>query len=49
MARFSSVPLACPDPGRLAGFYAEITGGEVTFVHKNEWASMQCEAGARGR
>lgn len=35
MVRFSSVTLACPDPGRLAGFYADITGGEVTFVHKS--------------
>lgn len=41
--RFSSITLACPDPGRLAAFYAEITGGEVTFVHKNVWASMRCE------
>ncbi|MGC1207720.1 MAG: VOC family protein [Ornithinimicrobium sp.] len=46
MVRFSSITLACPDPGRLAAFYADITGGEVTFVHRDEWASMQCD-GAR--
>lgn len=46
MMRFSSVTLASPDPGRLATFYADITGGEVTFVHGSEWASMRCE-GAR--
>lgn len=34
MVRFSSITLACPNPGRLAAFYAEITGGEVTFVHE---------------
>ncbi len=46
MVRFSSVTLTCPDPGRLAAFYADITGGEVTFIHKTEWASMRC-VGAR--
>lgn len=44
--RFSSVTLACPDPAGLAAFYADVTGGEVTFVHKEEWASMRTE-GAR--
>jgi catechol 2,3-dioxygenase-like lactoylglutathione lyase family enzyme len=44
--RFSSVTLACPDPARLAAFYADVTGGEVTFVHNMEWASMRCK-GAR--
>lgn len=42
----SSITLACPDPGRLAAFYAAITGSEVTFVHQTEWATMRCE-GAR--
>ncbi|HXH77462.1 MAG TPA: VOC family protein [Nocardioides sp.] len=41
--RFSSVTLACPDPAGLASFYADVTGGEVTFVHHMEWASMRCE------
>ena len=44
--RFSSVTVACPDPGRLASFYADVTGGQVTFVHNMEWASMRCD-GAR--
>lgn len=45
MVRFSSVTLACPNPGRLAAFYAEITGGEVVFVHEKEWASVRCDGG----
>ena len=44
--RFSSVTLACPHPAALASFYADITGGEVTFVHRDEWASVRCD-GAR--
>ncbi|MFC4556194.1 VOC family protein [Georgenia faecalis] len=44
--RYSSTTLACPSPGALASFYATITGGEVTFVHDDEWATMRCE-GAR--
>ena len=44
--RYSSTTLACPAPGALAAFYATITGGEVTFVHEDEWATMCCE-GAR--
>lgn len=43
---FSSITLACPEPAGLAAFYAEVTGGEVTFVHNEDWASMRCE-GAR--
>ena len=44
--RYSSTTMACPAPAALATFYASITGGEVTFVHKDEWATMTCE-GAR--
>lgn len=44
--RYSSTTLACPDPAALAAFYADITGGEVTFVHDREWATMRSE-GAR--
>ncbi len=44
--RYSSTTLACPDPAGLAAFYADITGGEVTFAHEEEWATMRCE-GAR--
>lgn len=41
----SSVTLNCPDAAALARFYAEITGGEVTFTH-TAWATVQ---GAGGR
>ena len=41
-----STTLACPDPAALAAFYADLTDGEVTFVHEDEWATMRCE-GAR--
>jgi hypothetical protein len=44
--RYSSMTLACPDPAALAAFYADISGGEVTFVHDREWAAMRGE-GAR--
>ena len=37
---------SCPEPAALAAFYANITGGEVTFSHEDEWATMCCE-GAR--
>ncbi len=43
--RFSSVTIACPDPVELATFYADITDGEVTFTHQNEWASLRCSDG----
>jgi Glyoxalase-like domain len=29
---FGAVVLDCPDAGKLAAFYAEITGGTVTFL-----------------
>ena len=35
----SSVTVNCPDATRLAGFYAEITGGQVTFAHPS-WATL---------
>jgi len=41
--RFSSVTMACPNPAELAAFYAGLTGGEVTFVHESEWATMRCD------
>ncbi len=30
--KLSSVALDCPDAGKLAAFYAHITGGTVTFL-----------------
>ena len=44
--RYSSTTLACPDPAALAAFYADLTDGEVTFVHEDEWAAMR-SVGAR--
>lgn len=40
---FSSVTMACPNPAELAAFYAGLTGGEVTFVHGSEWATVRCD------
>lgn len=37
--RLGSVTVNCPDATSLAGFYAAITGGRVTFSHPS-WASM---------
>ncbi len=37
--RLSSVAVNCPDATALAGFYADITGGKVTFSHP-AWATM---------
>lgn len=41
---FSSVALDCPDAGRLAAFYAGITGGRVTFADE-EWAVVKGPGG----
>ena len=43
--RLGSVAIDCPDAGRLAAFYAEITGGEVT-VPGDSWAMMTCPDGS---
>lgn len=40
----SSVALECPDVAALAGFYAEITGGRITYVDE-QWATMRCPGG----
>lgn len=37
--RLSSVTVNCPDAPRLAQFYADITGGRVTFS-RPAWATM---------
>jgi hypothetical protein len=42
--RFCSVALDCPEPGSLAAFYAEITGGTVTFVGDG-WATVRSPGG----
>jgi Glyoxalase-like domain len=40
----SSPALDCPDAGRLAAFYAQITGGRVTFLSE-PWATVRCPGG----
>lgn len=42
--RFCSVALDCPEPARLAAFYAEITGGRVTFAAA-DWATVRSPGG----
>jgi hypothetical protein len=42
--RLSSVTLDCPNAGNLAAFYADITGGKVTFVH-DAWATVNGPGG----
>jgi Glyoxalase-like domain len=42
--KLSSVTLDCPDAGKLAAFYAEITGGEVTFLNE-AWATVDGPGG----
>lgn len=44
MIRLSSVTVNCPDADQLATFYAEITGGEVTYSHP-AWATVVCPGG----
>jgi uncharacterized glyoxalase superfamily protein PhnB len=43
--KLSSVTLDCPNAGNLAAFYADITGGNVTFLN-DAWATVN---GAGGR
>jgi len=40
----SSVVLDCPNAGELAEFYADITGGTITFRHQ-AWATIRCPGG----
>ncbi len=42
--KLGSVTVNCPDAGALAGFYAQITGGEVTFSNA-EWATVVSPGG----
>jgi hypothetical protein len=41
---FGSVALDCPNAGELAAFYAEITGGKITF-RDDSWATVRCPGG----
>ncbi len=42
--RLSSMAVNCPNATQLAAFYADITGGEVTFSHP-AWATMSGPGG----
>lgn len=45
IARFSLVALDCPDPQRLAQFYAAITGWHVDFDN-GRWVQLRSDEGA---
>jgi catechol 2,3-dioxygenase-like lactoylglutathione lyase family enzyme len=42
--KFGSVALECPDAGKLAAFYAEITGGTVVYADA-DWATVNGPGG----
>jgi hypothetical protein len=42
--KFVSVALDCPDAGKLAAFYADITGGKVTYLDER-WAVVKGPGG----
>ena len=42
--RFSSVTVNCPDAAELAAFYADITGGQITFS-SSDWATVDGPGG----
>lgn len=42
--RFGSVAVECPDARTLATFYAEITGGRISFSD-DAWATIRCPGG----
>lgn len=42
--KLGSVALDCPDAGKLAAFYADITGGEVVF-RNDVWATVNGPGG----
>ncbi len=42
--KLSSVTLDCPNAGDLAAFYADITGGKVTFLN-DAWATVNGPGG----
>lgn len=45
IATFSLVALDCPDPEFLAGFYQQITGGELITAESPEWVRLRTGAG----
>jgi catechol 2,3-dioxygenase-like lactoylglutathione lyase family enzyme len=42
--RLSSVTVNCPDAAELAAFYADITGGRITFAN-SAWATLDGPGG----
>ena len=42
--RLTGVTLDCLDPQKLAAFYAEITGGQITFTNE-VWATVKSPGG----
>jgi len=42
--KLGTVALECPNAGELADFYAEMTGGKVTF-RDDSWATVRCPGG----
>jgi catechol 2,3-dioxygenase-like lactoylglutathione lyase family enzyme len=42
--RLSSVTVNCPDAAELAAFYADITGGQITFS-SSAWATLDSPGG----
>jgi hypothetical protein len=46
IARYSLTALDCPDAAALAGFYAQITGGEVHGDDDGSWVELVTPSGA---
>ncbi|MCX2969692.1 MULTISPECIES: VOC family protein [Streptomyces] len=47
VARLDVVVLDCPDPKALAGFYAELLGGEVEGADDARWVDLSLRDGTR--
>lgn len=42
MLKLTDFIIDCPDPMKLAAFYAEVTGREIADGSDDEWASIRC-------
>ena len=42
--KLTGVTLDCPEPAKLAAFYAEITGGQITYTSEG-WATVKSVGG----
>ena len=47
IATLRAVVLDCPDPMRLAEFYAALVGGEITGAEGDDWVSLRDGAEVR--